>query len=66
LIQRHGWTLLFHEGVIAQLRKLYAAAARAEQSDPHGFEGNVNVKLFRGESAKRRHTKQRTGCPARR
>jgi toxin YhaV len=49
-MQRHGWTLLFHEGVIAQLRKLYAAAARAEQSDPQGFEGNANVKLFRALS----------------
>lgn len=49
-MQRHGWTLLFHEGVITQLRKLYAAAARAEQSAPQGFEGNANVKLFRALS----------------
>lgn len=49
-MQRHGWTLLFHEGVIAQLRKLQTAAARAEQSDPQGFDGNANVKLFRALS----------------
>ncbi len=49
-MQRHGWTLLFHEGVIEQLRKLQAAAHRAEQSDPRGFEGNANVKLFRALS----------------
>jgi len=49
-MQRHGWTLLFHEGVIGQLRKLHAVAARAEQSDPQGFEGNASVKLFRALS----------------
>ena len=30
---RHGWTLLFHEGVTLQLRKLQETAARAEQND---------------------------------
>lgn len=49
-MQRHGWTLLFHEGVIEQLRKLQAAMERAEQNDPQGFEGNANVKLFRALS----------------
>ncbi len=47
---RHGWTLLFHEGVTLQLRKLQEAAARAEQNDPQGFEGNANVKLLRALS----------------
>ena len=47
---RHGWTLLFHEGVIVQLRKLQEAAARAEQNDSEGFESNANVKLFRALS----------------
>ncbi|MBG6127658.1 toxin YhaV [Pseudomonas sp. BG2dil] len=47
---RHGWTLLFHEGVILQLRKLQEAAARAEQNDQQGFECNANVKLFRALS----------------
>lgn len=46
-MQRYGWTLLFHEGVIVQLRKLQEAAARAEKNDPQCFESNANVKLFR-------------------
>ncbi|WEZ86641.1 type II toxin-antitoxin system YhaV family toxin [Pseudomonas sp. NyZ480] len=45
---RNGWTLLFHEGVTLQLRKLHDA--RAEQNDPQGFESNANVKLFRALS----------------
>ena len=49
-MQRHGWTLLFHDAVAAQLRKLHAAAERARQQDPVGFEGNANVKLFRALS----------------
>jgi toxin YhaV len=49
-MQRHGWTLLFHEGLIEQLRKLQAAADRAERKDPQGFESNANVKLFRALS----------------
>ncbi len=49
-MQRHGWTLLFHQGLIEQLRRLQAAAERAEQSDPGGFEANANVKLFRAVS----------------
>ncbi len=49
-MQRHGWTLLFHDGVIGQLRRLHAAAQRAEQSDPQGFASNANVKLFRALS----------------
>jgi len=49
-MQRHGWTLLFHDCVIAQLRKLHAAARRAERRDAHGFENNANVKLLRALS----------------
>lgn len=49
-MQRHGWTLLFHEGVVLQLRKLRVAAERAERNDPQGFENNANVKLFRALS----------------
>ncbi|MDM0070988.1 type II toxin-antitoxin system YhaV family toxin [Variovorax sp. J31P207] len=49
-MQRNGWALLFHEGVIAQLRKLHAAAQRAERNDLQGFESNANVKLFRALS----------------
>ena len=43
---RHGWNLLFHEGLIEQLQKLQAAAQRAQAQDPQGFESNANVKLF--------------------
>lgn len=49
-MQRHGWTLLFHDCVVDQLQKLHAAALRAEQNDPDGFESNVNAKLFRALS----------------
>ena len=49
-MQRHGWTLLFHDGVVGQLSKLRAAAERAERNDQQGFENNANVKLFRALS----------------
>jgi len=49
-MQRHGWTLLFHECVIGQLQRLHAAAQRAKAKDPKGFESNANVKLFRALS----------------
>ena len=45
-MQRHGWTLLFHDCLIDQLRKLHHAVQRARRSDPVGFEFNANVKLF--------------------
>ncbi len=46
MIQRHGWNLLVHECLLEQLRKLEAAAARAQAQDPKGFSSNANVKLF--------------------
>ncbi|MDR0280027.1 MAG: type II toxin-antitoxin system YhaV family toxin [Paucimonas sp.] len=49
-MQSHGWTLLFHQGLIVQLRKLQEAAARAEQNDPQGYASNANVKLLRALS----------------
>lgn len=49
-MRRHGWTLLFHDCVIEQLQKLHAAARRAQERDPKGFESNANVKLFRALS----------------
>ena len=49
-MQRHGWTLLFHDCVIEQLQKSHAAARRAQENDPNGFESNANVKLFRALS----------------
>ena len=45
-MQRHGWTLLFHDCLIDQLRKLHHVAQRAQRSDPTGFASNANVKLF--------------------
>ena len=49
-MQRHGWVLLFHECIVEQLQKLHAAVERAQRSDPKGFGGNANVKLFRALS----------------
>jgi len=49
-MQRHGWTLLFHECVIGQLQRLHAAAQRVQTNDPKRFENNANVKLFRALS----------------
>ena len=45
-MQRHGWNLLFHEGLIEQLQKLQTAAQKAKPQDPQGFESNANLKLF--------------------
>lgn len=49
-MQRHGWSLLFHDCLVEQLRKLKAASDRAETTDPSGFEANANVKLYRALS----------------
>ena len=49
-MQRHGWTLLFHDCLIDQLRELHHAVQRAQRSDPTGFASNANVKLFRALS----------------
>lgn len=46
MIQRHGWTLLFHECLREQIQKLESAVARAQAQDAEGFESNANVKLF--------------------
>ena len=46
-MQSHGWSLLFHDCLIGQLRRLKAAAERAEAADPSGFAANANVKLYR-------------------
>ena len=45
-MQRHGWTLLFHDCLIEQLQKLDAAATRARTQDPKRSASNANVKLF--------------------
>ncbi|MFT4509860.1 type II toxin-antitoxin system YhaV family toxin [Caballeronia sp. 15711] len=49
-MQRHGWTLLFHDCIVGQLQALHAAVRRGEQKDPTEFESNANVKLFRALS----------------
>lgn len=46
-MQRRGWTLLFHDCLIQQLQRLYAAAQRAQAADPAGFRNNADVKLFK-------------------
>ncbi|SFB49245.1 toxin YhaV [Azotobacter beijerinckii] len=46
MIQRHGWTLLFHQCLIEQLRSLETAVKRARLQDPAGHESNANTKLF--------------------
>ena len=45
-MQRHGWTLLFHDCLIDQLRKLHNAVQRVQRRDPAGSASNANVKLF--------------------
>lgn len=49
-MQRHGWSLLFHDCLVEQLQKLKAASDRAEEADPAGFSTNANVKLYRALS----------------
>ena len=46
MMKRHGWHLLFHQCLIAQLLKLKAAVERAQAQDPEGFASNANVKLL--------------------
>ena len=46
MLQRNGWRLAGHPLLLDQLDKLVAAAERARQSDPAGWQGNANVKLL--------------------
>lgn len=46
MLQRHGWRLAGHPLLLDQLDRLIAAAERARQSDPAGWQGNANVKLL--------------------
>lgn len=41
-MQRHGWTLLFHDNLIEQR----TAVLRAQENDPEGFRSNTNVQLM--------------------
>ncbi len=45
-MQSQGWTLLFHDCLIRQLKRLSAACDRARASDPEGWKANANVRLF--------------------
>ncbi|MGR3715213.1 MAG: type II toxin-antitoxin system YhaV family toxin [Thermohalobaculum sp.] len=45
-MERHGWRLFGHPLLIAQLERMVAAAERARQADPIGWQGNANVKLL--------------------
>ncbi len=49
-MQIQGWTLLFHDCLVQQLKRLCAACERARSSDPRGWESNANVKLFQSLS----------------
>jgi len=42
----NGWTLLFHEQIVRQLKNLDDACKRARKVDPKKFKINANVKLF--------------------
>ncbi|MFI4988337.1 MAG: type II toxin-antitoxin system YhaV family toxin [Alphaproteobacteria bacterium] len=42
----NGWTLLFHEAMIGQVKRLAVAYERARKTDPKNFRANANVKLL--------------------
>ena len=45
-MQRDGWTLLFHECLVDQLRKLETAVARAQRKDPMGFDSKSRIIIY--------------------
>lgn len=42
----NGWTLLFHDQILDQIRNLVAARDRAAASNPSGFRSNANVRTL--------------------
>jgi toxin YhaV len=42
----NGWTLLFHEALVRQVRNLANAFERARKAEPKSFRSNANAKLF--------------------
>ena len=46
MIQRQGWTLLFHAALVVQLGRLSRAVERAKAKNPQHYESNSNYKLF--------------------
>ncbi|WP_028572857.1 type II toxin-antitoxin system YhaV family toxin [Desulfonatronum lacustre] len=49
-MQRHGWTLLFHDCLLRQLERLSKACERARAANPTDWQDNANTKLFRALS----------------
>ncbi|MDE0047424.1 MAG: toxin YhaV, partial [bacterium] len=45
-MQRYGWTLLFHDCLIDQLRKLHNAVQREQRNDPAGLAKNAHDNQF--------------------
>jgi toxin YhaV len=42
----NGWTPLFHDAIVAQLKNLADSCQRARKADPKNFRLNANVKVF--------------------
>lgn len=42
----NGWTLLFHEAIVDQLRRLTDASERARRANPERYRANANVRLL--------------------
>ena len=45
-MQRHGWTLLFHDGITNQLHNLQQTIHRIKRKRPGILETNANYKLY--------------------
>lgn len=45
-MQRHGWTLLFHDGIKDQIRNLQKTIDRIKLKRPNDLETNANYKLY--------------------
>jgi hypothetical protein len=52
----NGWTLLFHEAIIGQLRNLADASARARTANAKNFRSNSNIKSSSKGPARCRET----------
>ncbi len=42
----NGWTLLFHDAIVGQMKRLADARERARKADPRNFRSNASVKLL--------------------
>ena len=45
-MQRHGWTLIFHDGILTQMESLEKAVRRLRQKNPEVLETNATYKLY--------------------